>query len=290
MTAVEVEIYNGSGSSPKSVVEFGIEKLKKESDIDLVFFVFDKDNHDSYPAALSAVANLKKNRRYRSKTISAITSNPCFEVWFLMHFGPYDKPFTSSSGKSPCDNVIAVLRKQICFRNYSKGQRNHFDLLSNRLNTANKNAAQVLKRSEEVGDEKHYGIPTTFVHELVIALQKACKGASEVKHPGPWTCLLVSNENSEGTIRPTGTIPRIDTWVEGLLDYFNARRSFGIFLKLRRFGFNVGKQVIGLYVIEVLLKYTREQKRRPYRQDHNLRKLFQGLPPRDRKKSREKVP
>ena len=175
LTAVEVEIYNGSGSSPKSVVEFGIEKLKMESDFDLVFFVFDKDNHDSYPAALSAVANLKKNRRYRSKTISAITSNPCFEVWFLMHFGPYDKPFTSSSGKSPCDNVIAVLRKQICFRNYSKGQRNHFDLLSNRLNTANKNAAQVLKRSEEVGDEKHYGNPTTFVHELVIALQKLAR-------------------------------------------------------------------------------------------------------------------
>ena len=97
----------------------------------------------------------------------------------------------------------------------------------------------------------------------------------------------MSNENSEGTIRPTGTIPRIDTWVEGLLDYFNAKVPSNL-PELRQFGFNTGKQVIGLYIIEVLLKYTREQKRRPYRQDHNLRKLFQGLPPRDRKKVENK--
>ena len=172
LTTAEVKIFNESGSAPKSVVEFGIEKLKKESDIDLLFFVFDKDDHDSYAAALSAVANLKKIGRYSSKTISAITSNPCFEVWFLMHFGPYEKPFSPSGGKSPCDNVIAVLRKQNCFRNYSKAQRNHFELLSDRLNIANKNSAQVLKQSEEAGDRKHYGNPTTFVHELVIELQK----------------------------------------------------------------------------------------------------------------------
>ena len=172
LTAFELEIDSVSGSAPKSVVEFGIKKFELDSDIDLVFFVFDKDNHDSYTDALSMVENLKTKRKYKCKIISAITSNPCFEVWFLMHFGSYDKPFSSSARKSPCDNVIAALRKQNCFRNYSKGQRNHFDLLSNRLNIAKENAAQVLKQSEATGDRKHYGNPTTFVHELVIELQR----------------------------------------------------------------------------------------------------------------------
>ena len=175
LTAAEVKIYNGRGSAPKSVVEFGIEIFEMESDFDLVFFVFDKDNHDSYAAALSMVENLKTKGKYKSKIIGAITSNPCFEVWFLMHFEPYDKPFTSSGGKSPCGNVIAVLRKQACFKNYSKGQRNHFDLLIDRLQIAKKNAAQVLKRSKEAGDQKHYGNPTTLVHELVIALENLAK-------------------------------------------------------------------------------------------------------------------
>ena len=175
LTAVDLKISGDSGSAPKSVVEFGIEKLKFESDIDLAFFVFDKDSHDSYTSALSMVENLKTKRKYRRKIISAITSNPCFEVWFLMHFGTYDRPFASSSGKSPCDNVIAALKKQNCFRNYSKGQCNLFDLLSNRLNIAINNAAQVLKRSEETRDKKHHGNPTTFVHELVVELQRLAK-------------------------------------------------------------------------------------------------------------------
>ena len=83
------------------------------------------------------------------------------------------------------------------------------------------------------------------------------------------------------------TIPKIEIWIEGVLDYFDLNCPSEIHDSLR-FGFFVGKQVIGLYVLEVLLKYTREKRRRPYRQDHNLRKLFQGLAPRDQKKIEKK--
>ena len=82
-------------------------------------------------------------------------------------------------------------------------------------------------------------------------------------------------------------IPTIEEWIEGLLDYFNMECPPDLADELR-FGFNVGRQVIGLYIIEVLLKYTREGRRRPYRKDHNLSKLFRGLPPRDKKKIEKK--
>lgn len=83
------------------------------------------------------------------------------------------------------------------------------------------------------------------------------------------------------------SIPRIEVWIEGLLDYFNLEYT-SVWSDDMKFGFAVGKQVTGLYMIEVLLKYTREGRKRPYRQDHNLRKLFKGLPPRDRKKIEKK--
>ena len=68
---------------------------------------------------------------------------------------------------------------------------------------------------------------------------------------------------------PGKGIPKIEEWVEGLLDYFNMECPPNLSEELR-FGFAVGRQVVGLYIIEVLLKYTREGRKRPYRKDHNL--------------------
>lgn len=86
---------------------------------------------------------------------------------------------------------------------------------------------------------------------------------------------------------PDRGIPQIERWVEGLLDYFDMECPPNLAEELR-FGFNVGRQVVGLYIIEVLLKYTRESRKRPYRKNHNLSKLFQGLPHRDKKKIEKK--
>ena len=101
------------------------------------------------------------------------------------------------------------------------------------------------------------------------------------------TAIVSSTEAAPRTVEIGTGIPKIERWIEGLLDYFNMECP-STWPEHLRFGFAVGRQVTGLYIIEVLLKYTREGRKRPYRQDHNLRKLLQGLPPRDRKKIEKK--
>ena len=98
---------------------------------------------------------------------------------------------------------------------------------------------------------------------------------------------FLQRKDARAKARETREIPQIEVWIEGLLDYFGLECPQELPVNLR-FGFMVGQQVIGLYVIEVLLKYTLQQRRRAFRQDHNLRKLFRGLAPRDQKKVQKK--
>ncbi len=71
-------------------------------------------------------------------------------------------------------------------------------------------------------------------------------------------------------------------WLEGVLDYFNASFPHGPD-DPRRIGFGVGRQVIGLYLLEMLLKYALDNVHRPYNRSHNLHNLFSELPESDRR-------
>ena len=175
LTTAEVEVCGECGSAPISVVRFGIEKLKLDSDFDQIYFVFDKDLHTSYGSSLNLVASLQKKRKYQNKSISPITSNPCFEVWFLMHLEAFSQPMTSGGGRSPCQNLIRILKNRAEFTDYHKGKRDLFDLLSCRLEKAKLNSEQVLKQSMSAGTSIHYGNPTTLVHKLVSALETLAK-------------------------------------------------------------------------------------------------------------------
>ena len=66
-------------------------------------------------------------------------------------------------------------------------------------------------------------------------------------------------------------------WLEGILDYFNAPIPDDQD-DSRRFGFNVGAQIIGLYLAEMLLQYKLDDLAIEYEQDHNLQSLFESLP------------
>lgn len=172
LTTAEVEVCGECGSAPKSVVKFGKEKFDSDPDFDLIFFVFDRDSHPDYDDALGLVQQFQHQRKFNGKTVLAITSNPCFEVWFMLHFEALTKPYAAGGGKSPCANLISVLKQEPEFQNYGKGQSNHFDLLLGRLPRARINAANTLKQSRDVGDREHHGNPTTFVHILIDALEE----------------------------------------------------------------------------------------------------------------------
>ena len=66
------------------------------------------------------------------------------------------------------------------------------------------------------------------------------------------------------------------TWFEGLLDYFDTELSQGN-EERQAIGHSVGRQIIGLYVIEVILKHAFEQEGQPYPKTRNLLELFKAL-------------
>ena len=71
-------------------------------------------------------------------------------------------------------------------------------------------------------------------------------------------------------------------WMEGLLTLFDAQFPHGKD-DPRNMGFNTGKQIIGLYIAEMLLKYALDGTGRKHGSHHNLYELFRNLPRQQRK-------
>ena len=92
-----------------------------------------------------------------------------------MHFEPFAKPCSAGGGKSPCGNLISILKQKPDFHDYNKGQRKHFDLLSGRLPVAKKNSKQALRQHRAVGEPENHGNPSTYVHILVGTLECMAK-------------------------------------------------------------------------------------------------------------------
>jgi hypothetical protein len=90
---VRVEVDSKGGSNPKKIVERAV-GLKKESDRqataaedenlrhNFVWCVFDVDDHHRIPDAL---------QQARDNGIDLAISNPCFELWILLHFQDHRK-------------------------------------------------------------------------------------------------------------------------------------------------------------------------------------------------------
>ena len=128
--------------------------------------------HENYDGALQSIRDLGRQPKNKKITISAITSNPCFELWYLLHIKQFEQPCSAGGGKSACENLISVLKKQRGFENYKKSGQKHFDLLEGKLPIAKKHASILLAQCRNAGDPEFHGNPSTYVHELVAILEK----------------------------------------------------------------------------------------------------------------------
>jgi hypothetical protein len=163
-----VKIARNNGSSPDRVVAHGIELYEEDAksgdSFDQVFFVFDKDQHSTYDAAVRQVNDCAATGR----PFNAITSVPCFEYWLLLHFGYTAQPFNASGRKSACDNLISVLRKKPGFRDYGKGTQGVYSLVKDKTSAAMTAAKKGLTNAKKTDAQN----PSTHIHELIDALQK----------------------------------------------------------------------------------------------------------------------
>lgn len=145
LSTANVEITPGQfGTDPLSIVNYAehlfsngdSHKKIKPREFDCVYAVFDRDDHQSYYAALNRVQQLNGtllNTDDAPVLFQAIASVPCFEIWPLLHFQNVQAPIHR-------DEVYRRLRIEL--PGYEKGQGGHWDRTKLRLNEAIGHAIQ----------------------------------------------------------------------------------------------------------------------------------------------------
>ncbi|MBN1912122.1 MAG: RloB domain-containing protein [Pirellulales bacterium] len=159
-TRVRVEIAKGRGV-PRTLVETAKE-LKKEAkdrarqekdeflEYDSVWCVFDIDDHP-------AVGEVKEMAR--DNGIDLAISNPCFELWLLLHFTDNPGMQDRTTMRDRLKKFVPGYRKHVDYATYSAGYEK-----------AVKRAAQMDDVAEEAG-EPHRN-PTTGVYKLTELIRE----------------------------------------------------------------------------------------------------------------------
>lgn len=171
-TQIYVRIERGVGV-PHSVAEKAVAFAKSEGlarnsrrkrdsfeEGDEVWAVFDRDEH---PRFQETVAFCDQHG------IKVARSNPCFEVWLILHEQDYNQPNTRHQVQKVLQNLRPDYDK--------KGSKIlDFDDLVTRVQDAEQRGEEQLKRREQGGEP--YGNPSTTVGRLCRAIREAHQMAS----------------------------------------------------------------------------------------------------------------
>ncbi|MBN1330249.1 MAG: RloB domain-containing protein [Candidatus Heimdallarchaeota archaeon] len=143
-------------TDPKNLVKFALSQIKKYGiDFqygDQVWCVFDADKN-----TLQNISDA--NKLAQKNNINLCLSNPCFELWYLLHYIYYDQKISTV-------DLLETLTKYIL--NYTKS-KDYFDNLANNRNNAIKNAIRLNKKHSDLGIEllSLASNPSTLVVQIV---------------------------------------------------------------------------------------------------------------------------
>ena len=149
--------FSASNSTDSMGIVEDIKRSKDGLDFradDLAFAVFDADLWGTRGKQIQQAINYAEKQE-----IKVILSNPCFEVWFVLHFEDGKSPYNSSNG------VIDRLKQHI--PDYQKS-KDIFGLLRERMNEAIYHAEQLREYHE--GKKTSEQNPMTDVDRVVKLL------------------------------------------------------------------------------------------------------------------------
>ena len=150
----------GNETDPLKIVRNTAKKVNEEElsfkNGDMAISVFDLDLDEAkYLQLQKAKAVAEK------KSIQIITSNPCFEIWYLEHFGFSTKPFSSSS------DAVKELEKKL--PGYHK---NHcdFEIFYPNTKEAINNCEKLDAYHADSGEDHETANPRTDIYKVVKLL------------------------------------------------------------------------------------------------------------------------
>lgn len=161
-------LHSPFGTEPQRVLAYALTAFKdgdRERGLhprafDRVIAVFDRDQHETYHAAVAhAVAQNGKLRNDDGAAVpvEAVASVPCFELWLLLHF---------ENVHAPLHRHEALARLKAHLPGYEKGAGGLWAATQGRLDAATERALRLAQATTA-----HDGTrPYTAMHELVSRL------------------------------------------------------------------------------------------------------------------------
>ncbi|HEY8214760.1 MAG TPA: RloB family protein, partial [Methylocystis sp.] len=154
---------------PMSVAESAVARAKAEGlakssrrkpknsfeEHDQIWAAFDRDRHPRFDEAVALCV---------SEGVRICRSNPCFEVWLILHETDYDKPDDHKA-------VCAHLRSLRPEYDPNGSKTCDFDEMIERVERAEARAEKLLTRREDQGAP--FGRPSTTAGELTAAIREA---------------------------------------------------------------------------------------------------------------------
>ena len=152
---VALTVAQKAAEEAENLYSVASERRDSFSEGDQVWAVFDVDDH---PRLDEAVAICEE------REVGVGRSNPCFELWLILHEEDYDRPST-------CRELQKRLQAIHPEYDRKRSKTVSFEELLVRVEAAENRATSQLRRRAEEGDR--YGNPSTTVGSLARALREA---------------------------------------------------------------------------------------------------------------------
>lgn len=158
-------VVKGTGLHTTDLLDYALRECRLSGGYDHVWLAYDRDDFDlqEFDSVVSKCA------RYSDEitTYHLLWSNPCVEVWMLLHFGYTTAEMTSAEAIAKTD---AAFRRDLK-HSYAKNAKGLFEELYSRLNRAESNVDQLKNWHEEQGAYLPSQMnPCTTISEITRAL------------------------------------------------------------------------------------------------------------------------
>lgn len=139
-----------------------------DQDLDKVYIVIDKDDIVTKNLMNEYIQTLKdKQKEIKSGELVIIECNPCFEIWFLLHYTYTTKRFRRCSGlEKELKNYISDYSKK---QDYLKRSKLYSTLKPNLFDTAVPNSKKLFKKAQSNSAGNRF--PTCRVHKIISDLK-----------------------------------------------------------------------------------------------------------------------
>lgn len=155
LKTTEVRVLKGKGTGGAEQLVRKAKRAKREEDFDDVWCVFGCDQCANFDDAVGLCAS-------KRDAVGAAASNPCVELWFLLHF-----EYTSA----PLSTREVQRRLAAHIPGYDKSSTPVYSLLEDRQPAAIANAERLRSYHSDAGN-KETETPSTRMHVLVQSLTR----------------------------------------------------------------------------------------------------------------------